>query len=230
MILAAGRGERMRPLTDKTPKPLLSVAGKPIIQYTIEQLVKAGFKEIVINIAYLGQQIKETLGTGSQFGASISYSDEGDTALETAGGISNAMHLLGGDTFLVVNGDIANDYDFSQLYNKNIALAHLVLIQNPPHHPDGDFYLSSDKHVSEQGQQSLTYSGIALFHPNFFEKLEPGIKKLGPLLRKVMSNNEITGEQFNGYWLDIGTPARLDEMENHLNNSVGIKQTVNHLI
>jgi len=218
MILAAGRGERMRPLTDKTPKPLLSVAGKPIIQYTIEQLVKAGFKEIVINIAYLGQQIKETLGTGSQFGASISYSDEGDTALETAGGISNAMHLLGGDTFLVVNGDIANDYDFSQLYNKTIPLAHLVLIQNPPHHPDGDFYLSKNKLVSEQGQQSLTYSGIGLFHPKLFSNLEPGINKLGPLLRKVMSNNEVTGEKFNGYWLDIGTPERLNEMKNHLNH------------
>jgi len=218
MILAAGRGERMRPLTDNTPKPLLSVAGKPIIQYTIEQLVEAGFKEIVINIAYLGQQIKDTLGTGAQFGASICYSDEGDTALETAGGISNAMHLLGEDTFLVVNGDIANDYDFGQLYNKSISLAHLVLIKNPPHHPDGDFYLSSDKHVSEQGQQSLTYSGIGLFHPKLFVDLEPGINKLGPLLRKVMSNNDVTGEKFNGYWLDIGTPERLNEMKNHLNH------------
>jgi len=219
MILAAGRGERMRPLTDNTPKPLLSVAGKPIIQYTIEQLVEAGFKEIVINIAYLGQQIKDTLGTGAQFGASISYSDEGDTALETAGGISNAMHLLGDNTFLVVNGDIANDYDFSQLYNKNISLAHLVLIKNPPHHLDGDFYLSNTEQVSERGQQSLTYSGIGLFHPKLFVGLEPGINKLGPLLRKVMSNNKVTGEKFNGYWLDIGTPERLNEMENHFKNS-----------
>lgn len=218
MILAAGRGERMRPLTDTTPKPLLSVAGKPIIQYTIEQLVEAGFKEIVINISYLGQQIKDTLGTGAQFGASIKYSDEGDTALETAGGISNAMHLLGDDAFLVVNGDIANDYDFSQLYNKNISLAHLVLIKNPPHHQNGDFYLSNIGQVSERGQQSLTYSGIGLFHPKLFMGLEPGINKLGPLLRKVMSNNEVTGEKFNGYWLDIGTPERLNEMKNQLKN------------
>ncbi|MFK5948665.1 MAG: nucleotidyltransferase family protein [Methylococcales bacterium] len=216
MILAAGRGERMRPLTDTTPKPLLLVAGKPIIQYTIEQLVKAGFTEIVINIAHLGQQIKDTLGTGNQLGATLFYSDEGNTALETAGGISNAIPLLGEDTFLVVNGDIATDYDFSQLYNKTISLAHLILIPNPPHHPEGDFYLSTTGYVSEQGRQSLTYSGVALFHPKLFESLEPGMNKLGPLLRKVMPNNKVSGEKFKGFWLDIGTPERLIEMKTHL--------------
>jgi len=217
MILAAGRGERMRPLTDTTPKPLLLVAGKPIIQYTIEQLVKTGFTEIVINIAHLGQQIKDTLGTGDRFGATLIYSDEGNTALETAGGISNAIPLLGEEPFLVVNGDIANNYDFSQLYNKKIALAHLILIPNPPHHPKGDFYLSATGYVSEHGKQSLTYSGIGLFHPKLFKGLEPGINKLGPLLRKFLSSNKVTGEKFNGFWLDIGTPERLIEMESHLN-------------
>ncbi len=216
MILAAGRGERMRPLTDTTPKPLLLVAGKPIIQYTIEQLVRTGFTEIVINIAHLGQKIKDTLGTGAKFGASIAYSDEGHTALETAGGISNAMHLLGKETFLVVNGDIANEYDFSQLYNKKIALAHLVLIPNPPHHPEGDFHLSNKGEVSEQGQRSLTYSGIGLYNPALFNNLKPGISKLGPLLRQVMPDNKVTGEEFKGFWLDIGTPERLNEMETYL--------------
>ncbi len=216
MILAAGRGERMRPLTDTTPKPLLLVAGKPIIQYTIEQLVKAGFTEIVINIAHLSQQIKDTLGTGNQLGATLFYSNEGNTALETAGGISNAIPLLGESTFLVVNGDIATDYDFSQLHNKKIDLAHLILIPNPPHHPEGDFYLSTTGYVSEHGKQSLTYSGIGLFHPKLFKDLEPGINKLGPLLRKFLSSNKVTGEKFNGFWLDIGTPERLLEMESHL--------------
>lgn len=216
MILAAGRGERMRPLTDTTPKPLLLVAGKPIIQYTIEQLVSAGFTEIVINIAHLGEQIKQVLGSGKQFGASIVYSDEGETGLETAGGIANALTLLGKSTFLVVNGDIANDYNFSQLHNKKIDLAHLVLIPNPEHHPEGDFHLSAGGLVSETGGSSLTFSGIGLYHPKLFNNMEAGIKKLGPLLRKAMAKNRVTGEKFNGFWMDIGTPERLKEMEEHL--------------
>jgi len=216
MILAAGRGERMRPLTDTTPKPLLLVAGKPIIQYTIEQLVSAGFTEIVINIAHLGQKIKETLGSGKQFGASIVYSDEGNTALETAGGIINALPLLGEDAFLVVNGDIANDYDFSLLHNKKVERAHLVLIPNPKHHPEGDFHLSSNGVLSERGQPQLTFSGIGLYHPTLFSNMKTGINKLGPLLREVMPTDRVTGEKFNGFWLDIGTPERLNEMERHL--------------
>ncbi len=216
MILAAGRGERMRPLTDTTPKPLLLVAGKPIIQYTIEQLVSAGFTEIVINISHLGDQIKNTLGSGEQLGASILYSDEGHTALETAGGISNALHLLGNEPFLVVNGDIANDYDFNPLHNKKIDRAHLVLIPNPEHHSEGDFHLSTHGLLSEKGYPCLTYSGIGLFHPLLFKELKPGINKLGPLLRQTMPNNSITGEKFNGFWMDIGTPERLKEMEDHL--------------
>jgi len=216
MILAAGRGERMRPLTDTTPKPLLLVSGKPIIQYTIEQLVSAGFTEIVINIAHLGRQIKQALGSGNQFGASIVYSDEGESALETAGGIINALPLLGKESFLVVNGDIANDYDFTQLLNKKIDLAHLVLIPNPRHHPEGDFHLSSKGIVSETGQPSLTFSGIGLYHPKLFKSIKPGSNKLGPILRQAMPHDRISGEQFNGFWMDIGTPERLKEMENHL--------------
>lgn len=216
MILAAGRGERMRPLTDTTPKPLLQVCGKPIIQYTIEQLVSAGFNEIIINIAHLGQQIKNTLGSGEQFGASITYSDEGDTALETAGGIANALKLLGDKPFLVVNGDIANDYDFSQLHNKVIKLAHLVLIPNPEHHAEGDFHLLNNGIITENGSPKLTYSGIGLFHPELFKNLNPGANKLGPLLRQNMSSKSVSGEQFNGFWMDIGTPERLKEMETYL--------------
>lgn len=216
MILAAGRGERMRPLTDTTPKPLLLAAGKPIIQYTIEQLVYAGFNDIVINIAHLGQQMKDTLGSGIQFGANITYSDEGNSALETAGGISNALHLLGKDPFLVVNGDIANDYNFSQLQNKTIDLAHLVLIPNPDHHTEGDFHLADTGLLSEHGKPSLTYSGIGLFDPKLFNNLGQGVAKLGPLLRTAMANKSISGEKFEGFWMDIGTPSRLKEMEDYL--------------
>ncbi len=215
MILAAGRGERMRPLTDTIPKPLLLAADKPIIQYTIEQLVAAGFSEIVINIAHLGQQIKQTLGSGGQFGASIVYSDEGESSLETAGGIINALPLLGNEPFLVVNGDIANNYDFSQLKNKKIDLAHLVLIPNPDHHPDGDFHLSANGLISVtgKGQPSLTYSGIGLYNPELFDNIAPGKTKLAPLLRKAMTHNRVKGEKFNGFWMDIGTPQRLIDLD-----------------
>lgn len=219
MILAAGRGERMCPLTDSTPKPLLKAAGKPIIQHTIEQLVSAGFKEIVINIAYLGEQIKQTLGSGEQFGAIISYSDEGDAALETAGGIINALDLLGSEPFLVVNGDIANDYDFCKLYNKNIDLAHLVLIPNPPHHPEGDFHLSDNAQLSETEQPRLTFSGIGLYAPELFNGVTPGKIKLAPLLRQAMSNNRVSGEQFDDFWMDIGTPERLIDLDQHLKST-----------
>ncbi len=215
MILAAGRGERMRPLTDKAPKPLLQAGGKPIIQHTIEQLVSAGFSEIVINIAHLGKQIKDTLGTGRQFGASIAYSDEGDIGLETAGGIINALPLLGDAPFLVVNGDIANNYDFTQLHNKAIDLAHLVLIPNPEHHPEGDFHLSDDGLINAQGKPTLTFSGIGLYSPKLFDNTAPGKTKLAPILRLAMAQNRVTGEQFNGFWMDIGTPQRLDDLDQY---------------
>ncbi len=215
MILAAGRGERMRPLTDVTPKPLLKVAGKPIIQHTIEQLVSTGFTQIVINIAHLGLQIKQTLGDGNQLGASISYSDEGDTALETAGGIIKALPLLGTEPFLLVNGDIAHEYDFSQLHNKKIDLAHLILIPNPEHHAEGDFHLAENGLAIEQGKPSLTYSGIGLYNPHLFCNIAVGKLKLGPILRHAMSTSRISGEKFNGFWMDIGTTQRLEDLEHY---------------
>lgn len=215
MILAAGRGNRMRPLTNATPKPLLIVKGKYIIQHTIEQLVSAGFREIVINIAYLGQQIKKTINTGKQWGASISYSDEGEFALETAGGIINALPLLGKDPFLVVNGDIATDYDFSQLHHKICDLAHLVLIPNPEHHPDGDFHLANNGLLTTTGLPKLTYSGMGIYNPELFANIRPGKIKLGALLRQMMASNRISGEKFNNFWLDIGTPERLKQLADY---------------
>lgn len=220
MILAAGRGERMRPLTDTLPKPLLLVAGKPIIQYTIEQLVTAGFNDIVINIAHLGQQIKQTLGDGKQFNALLHYSTEGNRALETAGGIIHALPLLGKEPFLVVNGDIANDYPFHTLRNKKIDLAHLVLIPNPQHRTEGDFHLAAKQLLAVQGSPTLTYSGIGLYHPDLFIHTPPGKIKLAPILRQAMLTHRVSGEEFNGFWMDIGTPERLQELERHYQHTI----------
>ncbi len=217
MILAAGRGERMRPLTDHTPKPLLKVNDKPLIQYTLEKLVNAGFTEIVINVAHLGQQIIDYFGNGQAFGAAIEYSNEGETALETAGGIINALPLLGDEPFLVINGDIACDYSLSALLNQEFQLAHLVLMDNPPHHPEGDFNLSKNGILSEQGADKLTYSGIGAYHPELFKQIPQGVVKLGPILRKRMSEQLISGEKHNGFWMDIGTPKRLEELKKIVN-------------
>jgi len=215
MILAAGRGERMRPLTDKTPKPLLSVAGKPLIQYTIENLIAAGYVEIVINLAHLGQQIKNYFGNGQTLGANIEYSFEGETGLETAGGIIKALPLLGNSPFLVINGDIASDFPLASLQEKSIDLAHLILINNPKHHSQGDFCLAKNGLLSEHGPNKLTYSGIGLYHPQLFSHSFHGKLKLGPLLRQAMPNNRISGEKFNGFWMDVGTPQRLQELNTY---------------
>ncbi len=212
MILAAGRGERMRPLTDHTPKPLLLVAGKPIIEHTIEQLVTAGFTDIVINHAHLGVQIEQTLGNGQALGASIQYSPEGEQGLETAGGIINALPLLGDEVFLVVNGDIATDFDFATLKNIPVDLAHLVLVPNPTHHPDGDFGINNAGLVDEQAQEQLTFSGIGLYSPKLFYGLPAGSHKLGPLLRQAIAKQRVSGQKHTGFWLDIGTPERLQEL------------------
>jgi MurNAc alpha-1-phosphate uridylyltransferase len=212
MILAAGRGERMRPLTDHTPKPLLPVAGKPIIVHTINQLVSAGFHEIVINHAHLGRQIEAALGNGEQFGAVLHYSPEGEQALETAGGIINALPLLGNDAFLVVNGDIATDFPFAELKKQNVDLAYLVLVDNPAHHPQGDFALTKTGIVIENGSEPFTFSGIGLYHPDLFSKTPPGKSKLGPLLRQAMSKGRVTGQKYSGFWIDIGTPERLSAL------------------
>ena len=213
MILAAGRGERMRPLTDHTPKPLLPVAGKPIIEHTIRQLVASGFNDIVINHAHLGSQIEERLGSGQQFGAKISYSPEGEQALETAGGIINALHLLGNEVFLVINGDIATDFPFAELKNCTVDLAHLVLVNNPEHHPTGDFGLDNTGNVIESGSEQYTFSGIGLYRPELFEHTPTGKSKLGPLLRQAIAMRQVSGQRFSGFWMDIGTPERLQEMD-----------------
>lgn len=220
MILAAGRGERMRPLTDHTPKPLLLVAGKPIIEHTINQLVIAGFTDLVINHAHLGTQIEQKLGDGRQFAASIQYSPEGEQGLETAGGIINALPLLGDEVFLVVNGDIATDFDFATLKNVAVDLAHLVLVPNPSHHPEGDFGINNTGLVDEQAQEQLTFSGIGLYSPKLFYDLPAGSRKLGPLLRQAIAKRRVSGQKHSGFWLDIGTPERLQELNAYYKNPV----------
>ncbi len=213
MILAAGKGERMRPLTLTTPKPLVRAGGAPLIEYHLHALAAAGFTEIVINHAWLGQQIEDYLGDGSRYGVSIQYSPEGEP-LETGGGIFRALPLLGNEAFVVVNGDIWTDYDFSVLHQPIIGLAHLVLTDNPAHHPAGDFILI-DGQVQDgrPGTSTLTYSGIAVLHPHLFDGCSGGAFKLAPLLRKAMADGQVTGERLSGYWVDVGTHERLAEVE-----------------
>ncbi len=205
MILAAGRGERLRPLTDSTPKPLLEIRGKSLIVYHLEALAKAGFTEVVINLSWLGEQIQEFLGNGAQFGVSIEYSEE-VAALETAGGILQALPLLG-DRFVVVNADLFTDYDFAKLKTPN-CLAHLVLVDNPEHNDSGDFSLDGAT-VGNLGAERHTFSGIAQYHRDFFSGLTPGKQALAPLLRAAADKGEVSGELFTGSWIDIGTAARL---------------------
>lgn len=213
MILAAGKGERMRPLTLHTPKPLIPVAGVPLIEYHLRALAAAGFREVVINHAWLGQQIEDHLGDGSQFGLEIVYSPEGEP-LETGGGIFRALPLLGHEAFLVVNGDVWTDYDFSNLPQQLDGLAHLVMIDNPAHHPKGDFTLHDG--LLSDGQPhaaTLTYSGIAVLAPALFAGSQPGAFKLAPLLRDAMAAGKVSGEYFAGHWVDVGTHERLNEVE-----------------
>jgi len=212
MILAAGRGERMRPLTDVLPKPLLEVRGKPLIVWHIEKLVKAGFKEIIINIAHLGYKIPEVLGDGSRWGVNIIYSDEQESgALESAGGIVKALPLLGDEPFLVVNGDVFCDYAFDVNFNLENNLAHLILVPNPEHNKNGDFGLKNAS-VLNQDDIQYTFSGIGYYNPKLFENLEVTKSALAPLLRAEIENKNISGELFSGTWHDIGTPQRLKEI------------------
>lgn len=234
MILAAGRGERMRPLTDHTPKPLLQVGGKPLIVWHIERLVAAGITELIINHAHLGAQIEVALGDGKQFGAHIQYSRE-TAALETAGGIANALSLLGEEIFAVVNGDVFCDYDFVQLHahaaqmQAQQDLAHLVLVNNPPQHPNGDFALHQHRIVPESrilnpesgllNPQSslLTFSGIGLYHASIFANIAAGTKApLAPLLREQIALAKVSGAHHRGRWVDVGTPQRLNELDAQL--------------
>ena len=211
MILAAGRGERMRPLTDKVPKPLLEVGGKPLIQYHIEALRDAGFRELVINHAHLGYQIVERLGDGECFGVHIDYSAEPEGALDTGGGIKQALPLLDEQAFLVVNADIWTDYPYKQLNHEPEGLAHLVLIKNPAHNPVGDFQLQG-RRVAADGESRLTFSGIGVYRPDLFTGSPDGAFPLAPLLRRAMRAGQVSGEHFQGRWLDIGTPQRLAEL------------------
>jgi MurNAc alpha-1-phosphate uridylyltransferase len=216
MILAAGRGERMRPLTDHTPKALLQVAGRPLILRILQALVKAGVADVVINLAHLGGQIEAALGDGRALGARIAYSREAE-ALETAGGIANALSLLGTAPFIAVNADVCTDYDFSPLVAAarglpgEEALAHLVLVPNPPHHPAGDFGLAAGR-ITVDGKPRHTFSGIGAYHPALFAGVAPGSKaRLANLLHAGIARQQVTGELYPGYWQDVGTPERLAE-------------------
>ena len=223
MILAAGRGERMRPLTDHTPKPLLLAGGKPLIVWHLERLEVAGFKEIVINHAHLGEQIEASLGNGQNFGLNITYSPEPPGALETAGGIAHALPLLGSAPFLVVNGDIWCDWDVAQAKDRAAVLgqhlAHLVFVDNPPHHAGGDFCLDGERlgHAAGEKKQTVTYAGIGIFSPVFFASVPNGTSmKLRPLLDAAIEARIITGERHAGRWVDVGTPQRLAELDTEL--------------
>ena len=220
MILAAGHGTRMKPLTDHTPKPLLKVGGKPLIVWHIEKLKKAGFKNIIINIAWLGDQIPKALGDGSQFSVNLEYSDEQkDGALETAGGIIKALPFFDDKPFFVVNGDVWCDYEYSNSNPlKDNQLAHLVLVNNPEHNPEGDFSLSNLA-VKTEGKNKLTFSGIGYYHPDLFKSLAEGKRPLAPLLREAMGNCKVSGEHFSGDWRDIGTPERLSELDTYLQST-----------
>ena len=226
MILAAGRGERMRPLTDHTPKPLLSVGGKPLIVWHIERLRAAGFTELVINHAHLGHRLEEALGDGAAFGVHIAWSPEA-SALETAGGIRHALPLLGDAPFIVVNGDVFCDADLGQLRRAAETLgkdtycelapgdlAHLLMVDNPEHHPAGDFHLDAGAHLHAEGSPRLTFSGLGAYHPALFAELADGSPaRLAPLLRTAMDAGRIGGSYHGGRWVDVGTPARLAALD-----------------
>jgi len=211
MILAAGRGERMRPLTDHIPKPLLRVGDVPLIVHHITSLQKAGISRLVINHAHLGEKIEDYLGSGEQFGVSIRYSAEGEgAALETGGGIFKALPLLGRGPFLVVNGDVWTDMDYAGLAIGD-ADAHLIMVNNPEHNSQGDFALI-DGRVHQQGSAKLTFSGIGIYRPELFAGCKPGKFPLAPILRNAMEHNRVSGELFTGQWIDVGTPQGLQQV------------------
>lgn len=220
MILAAGLGNRMRPLTLHTPKPLLEVGGKPLIVWHIEKLQKIGVTEIVINTAWLADKLVAVLGDGSQFGVTILWSHEGE-GLETAGGIINALPLLGDEPFILVNGDVWTTMDFSSLLNVQLEdkLAHLVLVENPPQHLKGDFILANDlAYTFEQEQlgEALTYSGVAVLAPHMFIGLEHGKRPLAPLLKEAMQQQQVSAEKMQAIWVDVGTPERLEQLDQQI--------------
>ena len=217
MILAAGRGERMRPLTDRTPKPLLTVAGKPMIQYHIEALAAAGMREIVINLAWLGPQIRAAIGDGSQFGVRIQYSDEGDAALETGGGVFKALPFLAGpsgtDPFVVVSGDVWTEYPLGDVGAKlsDTDVAHFVVVPNPDFHARGDFGLV-DGRLTDSGER-YTYANIGVVRPEFFAGCQPGKFPLAPLMFDWIRKDRVSGELFRGVWHNVGTPQQLQQID-----------------
>ncbi len=219
MILAAGRGERLRPLTNHTPKPLLKVGKFRLIEYLIQSLVKAGFNEIVINTAHLAEQFSQTLGDGNQFNAKIVYSSEQEGGLETAGGIINALPLLGDEPFLIVNGDLWTDFPFDSFTDFELAtdtLVHLVLVKNPEHNLKGDFALLSSGKINGSQQNHYTYSGIGIYHPKLFTGLKVQKLALKPILLQAIENQQITGQLYRGEWSDIGTIERLQRLHETL--------------
>lgn len=223
MILAAGRGERMRPLTDETPKPLLRVGGRALLDYHLAALARAGLREVVINLAWLGERIRDHVGDGSDLGLRVRYSDEGERALETAGGIVNALPLLGPEPFLVINGDVFTDYPFERAGLSPGRLARLVLVDNPPQHPEGDFTLAADARVTndpvtDNPGERLTYAGIGVFDPTLFAGHAGGVAPLAPLLRAAMAEGLVDGEHHRGRWHDIGTPERLAALDRRLHD------------
>ncbi|QOY54640.1 nucleotidyltransferase family protein [Candidatus Sulfurimonas marisnigri] len=216
MILAAGRGERMRPLTDHIPKPLLEIHGKPLIIWHIEKLASLEFNEIIINIAHLGYKIPMALGDGSKWGVKLIYSNEQkEGALESAGGIIKALPLLGEGTFLVVNGDIWCDYEFDSSFDLGDDLAHLILVPNPKHNQNGDFTLDN-RRVFNDGENKLTFSGIGYYSPKLFIGLTSEKKALAPILRMAIEKDRVSGSLHKSRWYDIGTPQRLNNINNDI--------------
>lgn len=213
MILAAGLGTRMGALTRDLPKPLLQVDGKPLIAHLVESLAAAGFVDLVINLAYMGDAIESTLGDGARFGTHIAYSREPDGPLGTGGGVQRALPLLGAAPFVLVNADVRSGYPFENLRRPLAGLAHLVLVDNPEHNPAGDFALRADGRLTNSGGPMLTFSGISLLEPRLFEGSPGGIFSLTPLLRAAAEAGNLTGEHYRGRWLDVGTPQRLAQAQ-----------------
>ena len=217
MILAAGRGERLRPLTDTTPKPLIEVAGKPLIVHHLERLRDAGYTHILVNTSWLADRIQEQLGDGGRYGVHIHYSYEGPEPLETGGGIFKALPQLGRDPFLVVNGDVHTDFPFETLKHrlKPDDLAHLVMVPNPAHHPAGDFHLTTTGHLRPNGEPKLTYSGIGVYKADFFKECRAGKFPLLPLMWSAMAVEALSGESYGGRWADVGHLDNLKEHQQH---------------
>ena len=225
LMFAAGLGERMRPLTDHTPKPLLEITGKPLIVWHLEKLAAMGIKDVVINTSWLAEQFPATLGDGARFGLRLHYAYEGATPLETGGGLWNALPLLGDAPFIAVNGDVWCDADFATLPREPAGIAHLLLVDNPVHNPDGDFALDAQGRLHDEGDGKLTFSGIGVYRPALFDGWRdvignaPGASetpprfKLAPLLRAAMARGEVTGTHHHGRWTDVGTPQRLAELD-----------------